>query len=104
MDSGVHHYFVTHQNAALHVLMQGLSLLANGGALTVIALLCVVALFLRPPFRPDAFSMLAAIGGGEFCWSASNSCSIVRAPRSSSRAWATRSLLDIRSSPSLFTA
>ena len=65
VDGTIHGYFVGHQNAGLHLVMQGLSLLANGKALTVIAILCVVGLILRPRFRPDALSMLVAIGGGE---------------------------------------
>ncbi len=64
-DAAVHHYFVTHQNTFLHALMVALSLLANGAVLTVVAILCVAALALRPPLRPDALSMLIAIGGGD---------------------------------------
>ena len=65
LDTTVHSYFAAHQNASLHALMQGLSLLANGGALTVIAVLCILSLVRRPRFRADALSMLVAIGGGE---------------------------------------
>lgn len=64
-DGAVHLYFTTHQNADLHTLMQGLSLLANGTALTLVAVLCVVGCVRRPRFRPDGLSLLIAIGGGE---------------------------------------
>ncbi len=65
VDRAVVQYFAAHQSAGLHTAMQALSLLANGGALTVIAVLCALGCVRRPRFRPDGLSLLVAIGGGE---------------------------------------
>lgn len=65
MDARTVAFFGVHRNAAIYTLMQGVSLLACGGAQAVAAAACLFSAWRSPGARTNALSMFVAIGGGE---------------------------------------
>jgi len=65
LDVLIYHHFQAHPSAWVHTVMTGVTFLGSGAALTIWAVLCVVAWILRPDWRLRAVSLLLAVGGGE---------------------------------------
>ena len=58
-------FFQARQTPLAYMLMQGISLLAGGGAQATVAAGCLLSIWRRPRIRPLALTLLIALGGGE---------------------------------------
>jgi len=64
-DAAVFHYFQARQSPAIYRLMTAVSLLASGGAISAVSLICVVVFWRMPAYRSDALGLLLAAAGGQ---------------------------------------